>query len=113
MKSALEQWPEIRNRVQQSEHLCLFLDYDGTVTPIVETPDKAILSDDMRSLMQQLAVLPICTFVSISGRGLSDLKDKMKIENVNYIGSHGFEMESGDFNLNSLVSSRVIMALKE
>ncbi len=36
------------------DNIFLFLDYDGTITPIVSSPDKAILSDDMRSLIIKL-----------------------------------------------------------
>jgi len=46
--------------------LALFLDYDGTLTPIVDRPEQAILSDDMRSLLARLATR--CTLAMVSGR---------------------------------------------
>ncbi|MCK5083009.1 MAG: trehalose-phosphatase, partial [Candidatus Omnitrophica bacterium] len=33
----------------------VFLDYDGTLTPIVDTPDLAVLSQEMREVVQRLA----------------------------------------------------------
>ena len=31
------------------------LDYDGTLTPIVDTPDKAIMHEDMRNAVIKLS----------------------------------------------------------
>ncbi|CAM9866269.1 unnamed protein product, partial [Choristocarpus tenellus] len=39
----------------------LFLDYDGTLSPIVEQPDRAFMSDGMRSVLGQVVK---CTSVS-------------------------------------------------
>lgn len=55
------------------DNIFLFLDYDGTITPIVSSPDKAILSDNIRSLILKLKEK---THVAIvSGRELDDIKN--------------------------------------
>lgn len=111
MRDVFEQWPIIRKKLEHAEYVGVFLDYDGTLTPIVETPDKAVLSDEMRALLQKLTALPACRVAVISGRGLADLKEKVKLKKVTYIGNHGFEIEGEDINFHSLVSPRARTAL--
>lgn len=88
-RSALEQLDEIEHRLRH-HHLTLFTDYDGTLTPIVQRPEAAILSEEMRSLLQALATQ--ATVAVISGRGLADVQNLVKLENLYYAGSHGFEI---------------------
>lgn len=68
----------------------LFLDFDGTLTPIVERPDQAKLSDAMKTALTQLANLyPVAI---VSGRGLADVQERVGIETLYYAGSHGLEL---------------------
>jgi hypothetical protein len=39
-KSALDQWPDILKHVVKGRRPLLFMDYDGTLAPIVSDPDK-------------------------------------------------------------------------
>ena len=68
----------------------VFLDYDGTLTPIVPHPDDAILSDAMRASLQRLANL--CVVAIVSGRDLRDVRQRVGIEGIWYAGSHGFDI---------------------
>ncbi|ALP53928.1 hypothetical protein Tel_12725 [Candidatus Tenderia electrophaga] len=70
--------------------VALFLDFDGTLTPIVSQPDQAALSTTMRTTLQHLAGL--CELAVISGRDLADVRRRMGIEGIWYAGSHGFEL---------------------
>jgi alpha,alpha-trehalase len=51
--SALERLHEIVAR--KVRRLAVFLDYDGTLTPIVAEPEKAVLSDSTRQTVRTLA----------------------------------------------------------
>ena len=74
-----------------AEHqLALFLDYDGTLTPIVRRPEQAALSDAMRGVLRELANR--CTVGIISGRDLDDLRQMVRLEPLVYAGSHGFDI---------------------
>ena len=53
LPSALDHVQEIAGRGDQ---LAVFLDYDGTLTPIVSDPKKALLSDSMRQTLQSLVM---------------------------------------------------------
>lgn len=68
----------------------LFLDYDGTLTPIVPHPDNAVLSDAMRATLQRLAGL--CEIAIISGRDLDDVRERVGLNGIWYAGSHGFDI---------------------
>ncbi len=50
--------------------LVVFLDYDGTLTPIVSRPEKAVLSNSTRQTLQKLAAQAPVTI--LSGRDLED-----------------------------------------
>lgn len=68
----------------------LFLDYDGTLTSIVDRPELALLDDDMRVTLERLArAHPVYV---ISGRDLDDVRSRVGVAGVEYIGSHGFHM---------------------
>lgn len=83
---------EIRKRVFNKD-IFMFLDYDGTLAPIVGTPDKAVISDEMRSLIIKLKdIIPVAV---ISGRALKDVKDRVGIEDIIYAGNHGAEIWDG------------------
>ncbi len=86
---ALESMDDIR-RLLTVKRPFVALDYDGTLTPIVERPELAILSDEMRSALTALANQ--CTVAVISGRDLSDVKGLVGIDNLFYAGSHGFDI---------------------
>ena len=87
--NALEEWPGIARRLEQ-QRLVLFIDYDGTLTPIVPNPKNALLSGDVQTLIGRLqAFMPV---VLVSGRSLEDLKTRVGVEGVIYAGSHGFDI---------------------
>jgi trehalose 6-phosphate synthase/phosphatase len=72
----------------------LFLDYDGTLTPIVETPDRAVITERMRGLLDRLKRnIPVAV---ISGRGLEDVREKVGLADMIYAGNHGAEIWDGE-----------------
>lgn len=68
----------------------VFLDYDGTLTPIVDRPELAVLSDEMRKALKRLA--QVCTTAIISGRALADVRQLVGVVDVFYAGNHGLEI---------------------
>jgi trehalose-phosphatase len=70
--------------------LALFLDYDGTLTPIVAQPESAVLDESMRAIVNQLA--RVCTVAVISGRDLADVRERVGVQELIYAGSHGFDI---------------------
>jgi trehalose-phosphatase len=85
--SALEHVQEIAGR---SGRVAVFLDYDGTLTPIVSQPENAWLSDSMRQALRELAArAPVAI---LSGRDLDDVRRRVDIDCIVYGGSHGFDV---------------------
>jgi alpha,alpha-trehalase len=91
--SAINLFKDIEEQMGGKE-IIVFLDYDGTLTPIVSRPEDAVLSSGMRNTLKRLARQ--CTTAIISGRGLADIKSRSNIEGFYYAGSHGFEIEGPD-----------------
>ncbi len=68
----------------------VFLDYDGTLTPIVDRPELARLSAAMRATLRHLAA---CCFVAVvSGRDRKDVERLVGLDMLIYAGSHGFDI---------------------
>jgi trehalose-phosphatase len=91
--SALDHGADIRQRLRH-RRLAVFLDYDGTLTPIVERPDLAVMSAEMRATVRALA--HCCTTAIISGRGLTDVARLVGLEELYYAGNHGLEIGGPD-----------------
>jgi trehalose-phosphatase len=88
LPSALEHVQEIAGAGDRS--LAIFLDYDGTLTPIVGHPEKAFLSDSTRQTLQALAMqAPVAI---LSGRELEDVRKRVAVDGIVYAGSHGFDI---------------------
>ncbi len=90
LPDGLEYFEEIRQRFED-RRVAVFLDYDGTLTPIVSRPEQAVLPQQMRSTLQNLTTK--CTVAIISGRGLTDARRLVDVEGLYFAGSHGFEIE--------------------
>ena len=71
-------------RSLKDKYLFLFLDCDGTLTPIVDIPDKAIISGETKRLLYSLSQKKNCRIAIISGRGLADIKKKVGLKNIIY-----------------------------
>jgi len=87
--------PSALNRLREiaptrGRRLAVFLDYDGTLTPIVSHPAHAVLSDSTRQAVQTLAArMPVAI---LSGRDLDDIRRRVDIDGIVYAGSHGFDI---------------------
>lgn len=89
LPSALDQWEDIA-RLMTGKQVAVFLDYDGTLTPIVARPELAVLGEDMRQAVRVLSEL--CPVAIVSGRDRIDVQTMVQIETIFYAGSHGFDI---------------------
>lgn len=106
LPSALDEFKNIKNKINSNEPI-FFLDYDGTLTPIVSHPEDANLSNAMRETIDDLAKQ--CIVVIISGRGLTDLQQRVGLSNVYYVGSHGFEILGPNNLKNELPEAKALL----
>jgi alpha,alpha-trehalase len=89
LRDALSSFDEIEERLENKQ-VVVFLDYDGTLTPIVSRPEDAVMSEEVRGTVEDLSSQ--CMVAIISGRGLSDVKGFVGLDRLYYAGSHGFEI---------------------
>lgn len=93
LPSALQSIDAIENRIQ-GKRIAVFLDYDGTLTPIVARPDLAVFSDETRRVVGELATL--CPVTIVSGRDRKEVQSLVGIDPIAYVGSHGFDIVGPD-----------------
>lgn len=98
MKYLLSCWDVVATRVKEAKHTLLLIDYDGTLTPIVERPELANLSPETRACLQKLAKNPHLTLGVISGRTMEDLRERVGINDIIYAGNHGLELGGPNIN---------------
>ncbi|GAB4825932.1 hypothetical protein Ancab_008800 [Ancistrocladus abbreviatus] len=89
--SALTSFEQIMH-FAKGKRLALFLDYDGTLSPIVDNPDCAFMSDDMRAAVRNVAnCFPTAI---ISGRSRDKVFEFVGLTELYYAGSHGMDIMS-------------------
>ncbi|XP_015582969.1 probable trehalose-phosphate phosphatase G isoform X2 [Ricinus communis] len=87
--SALNSFEQITN-FAKNKKIAMFLDYDGTLSPIVDDPDQALMSDDMRSAVRNVAkYFPTAI---ISGRSRDKVFELVGLTELYYAGSHGMDI---------------------
>ena len=94
-KDPLTLTPELREatrRIAQTEHLLVALDFDGTISPIVDRADDARPLPRSAAAFAGLAALPRTTTALLSGRALASLRAVASppVDTL-LIGSHGAE----------------------
>lgn len=86
---ALNSFQHIMNQAG-SKKIAIFLDYDGTLTPIVDDPDRAFISDKMRDAVRKVAKYFLTAI--ISGRSRDKVHDLVGLSELYYAGSHGMDI---------------------
>ncbi len=96
LPGALERKDEIGGKISGREP-AVFLDYDGTLTPIVARPEDAVLSPEMRETLSRLAEK--FTVIIISGRDRRAVQEFVQLRDLIYAGSHGFDISGPGLDL--------------
>jgi trehalose 6-phosphate phosphatase len=89
---------EIARAMDGAVGLDIASDYDGTLTPIVATPDRAWLGPRGSGVLRRLARLPHTRVALLSGRALRDLERHTRVSGIFMVGLSGIETldEHGD-----------------
>lgn len=72
----------------------LITDVDGTISPIVNTPSAAQVTPRARALLRELHER-LALVAVISGRAAADVRDRVGIADLVYVGNHGMERWNG------------------
>ena len=81
----------IDRQLGEADGLLVALDFDGTLAPIVDDPDAPEITPANRRAVQQLVDHPDTMVAVVSGRALADLRPRVGIEGIRYVGNHGLE----------------------
>jgi len=112
MKNLFRHWDNLKKKLSD-KYIMLFLDYDGTLTPIVSAPEKASITKEIRGLLIELEKSPYYKLAIISGRALNDIKNIIGLKGIIYSGNHGLELEGPKIKFEPIVSLRYKAALKQ
>ncbi|XP_062234027.1 probable trehalose-phosphate phosphatase 4 isoform X3 [Phragmites australis] len=88
--SALDSFDHIA-AVAKGKKIVMFMDYDGTLSPIVTDPDMAFMSAEMRSAVRNVAMLFPTAIVT--GRCLDKVYSFVGLSELYYAGSHGMDIK--------------------
>jgi trehalose 6-phosphate phosphatase len=86
-----EAWERLRTWGEEPGSVAVLTDIDGTLAPIVPTPDMSEVSEELRDLLRLLSEKYLLV-AGISGRKTEDAFDLIGLEDVLYFGNHGFEI---------------------
>ena len=71
----------------------LFLDFDGVLAPIVARPEDAYPPPETRAELERL-VARYALVAVVSGRAGDDVRERVGVEGVVYVGAHGLELDA-------------------
>lgn len=84
-------WEEVARAIRAAQHLALFTDFDGTLARIQRRPEDVRLSKRVRAKLAEIA--GDSTLVGVaSGRSVADLRARVGLRDIWYIGEHGFHV---------------------
>ena len=75
-----------------AESSALLLDFDGTLSEIVDNPEAAVLFPGNRDVLASLGERPSLVVGILSGRSLDDVRQRVAVPNLVYGGNHGLEI---------------------
>ena len=74
-----------------TDDVALFLDFDGTLVELAETPDAIRVSPELSVLLARLARKLSGRLAIVSGRSIRDLERHLSCAGIAVSGSHGLE----------------------
>lgn len=76
----------------RAARLLVFLDFDGTLAPLVDHPSQAAIPIATRDALAALSQVPGVLVAVISGRALDDVEARVGVAGLIYAGNHGLEI---------------------
>ncbi len=91
MKERTEAWERLGAWRQDPGSAAILTDIDGTLAPIVPTPDMSEVPAELKEVLGRLSQQYLLV-AGISGRKTEDAFDLVGLADVVYFGNHGFEI---------------------
>jgi trehalose-phosphatase len=112
MKDLLTCWPRVEKTIE-GKCVMLFLDYDGTLAPIADAPEKALLPAATKGLLRRLSKKKGFKVAIISGRSLRDIKSIVGLRGIVYAGNHGLQLEGPKIRYRSFIPGKYLKVIAE
>jgi trehalose 6-phosphate phosphatase len=87
----LKHWEEVAARIRKARRVALFLDFDGTLAPVVPMPRDAQIPAATKIILRRLLRNPNVALTVISGRRRKDLMQRAGVRGLLYLGLYGWE----------------------
>ncbi|CAN8066951.1 unnamed protein product, partial [Agarophyton chilense] len=95
---------------RQRRRVVFFLDYDGTLSPIVEDPERAVLPEETRHALRMISSR--FTTAIVSGRSKDKVRALVDVRGLIYAGSHGFDIEAPHGDVSHRVAAEFVPKLR-
>jgi trehalose 6-phosphate phosphatase len=96
LQDALAGWDGVRERLAGADDICILSDFDGTLSPLVDTPAAAGIDPDVSMVLRRLCTHRRVTLAVLSGRAVTDLQARIGLP-LTYAGDHGLEIQGPGF----------------
>ena len=98
-KYLFDDFSKVKERISNADSVALFLDYDGTLAEFRNDSMKALPSEHMKNVLENLVKNPKVNPFIITGRNRYRMEKLLWMKGINYICAHGFEMDFSDFKI--------------
>jgi trehalose 6-phosphate phosphatase len=104
---------QIEAQVAGATSLVFYVDFDGTLAPIVDDPALASLSPETRAVLEEFSSREDVLVAVVSGRTLTDVKARVGLQGLVYSGDHGLQIEGHSLRFEHPEAARCRDALTE
>ncbi len=94
MRYFFSEWPAIHRKLTRGKRRVFLFDVDGTLAPIVPSPQKAKISNPTKSILRRLSRKKNTRIGILSGRSLKDARRMVGLKGIIYSGNHGLEIQT-------------------
>lgn len=112
LQDAIAGWDQIRERLSEAPRILILSDFDGTLSPLVDTPAAAGIPTDIRMILRRLCVNKRVTVAVLSGRSVTDLDAHVGLPLI-YAGDHGLEIRGPGFSFTAPGTESVRSGLRQ
>src|SRR3972149_5369123 len=96
-------WADIVRRMRSAARIALFVDFDGTLTPIRRWPGRVHLGDQVRRLLEEISGNGVTVGI-VSGRRVADVVARVGVPGIWYVGAHGYALRGPSGKAKTLVN---------
>ncbi len=87
----LKRWKEVAELIRGARRIALYMDFDGTLAPVVPMPADARIPAATKRILRGLLRDPRVSLTVISGRRRNDLKRRVSVRGLRCLGLYGWE----------------------